>query len=76
MLLYYFYIGKESGTSRNALYMPWTFGGIFYSEDVYLRYINGIIPINVRDCYGKILELVAFNSSFKLRAGRESNSEL
>ena len=42
-------------------------------EDGELRSVNGISPINVSDCYGKILELVALYYPFILHAGRESN---
>ena len=56
--------------------MSWAFEDGFYFEDGNLRSVNVISLINIRDCYGKHLGLVAFHYAFRLCAGRESNSTL
>ena len=75
MLFYYFLIGNGSW-NLGILYVPWPFVDKFSFENGNLRSVNGIIPINVRDCYWKFYELVAFHYAFKVCAGRESNSVL
>ena len=73
VLLLYWECKWDSGI---VIYMTWKYLGRFSFEDVNLRSVNGTSPINIRDCYGKISELVAFHYAFKICSGRESNSTL